>query len=460
MPNRQLWSIAALLFAAACGDNSPPNRPDAKSPDAPDAGPVTGLELPGLDAAVDVVIDDRGVPHIYATTIHDAMMVEGYLMAKDRFAQMEFLRRGVVGRLAAVVGASQLDADRQSRFLGFERTGREIYAGLAADAPSRLAAEAFVAGVNHWITSVAQAPGYTPPRGNEAIALVLGSPNAELWEPADIFALARYQSFSLSFDAEADIGRSQALGGVLAAFPAGSGNAALAARSGAYADLFTDRPARAVSTRDGFPTAQAAKPKAATKATRSPGRGAPTPAVAGVDPRAVDAAAAYFEAFDNNPLLRRDPHVGSNSWVVSGDKTASGNPILSNDPHLSLIAPPVWWYVHLNTAARNGEGNIDAQGVAFAGLPGVVLGFNRKLAWGATTTGYDVTDVYAERVTFAAGRPSSVTFRGAEVALELVPEVIDIAGQASETFPVFIVPHHGPLIPTSIMPPSSWAQPM
>ena len=182
------------------------------------------------------------------------------------------------------------------------------------------------------------------------------------------------------------------------------------------------------------------------------------------DRRALAGAAAFFDSFDDNPLLRRDPHVGSNSWVVHGSKTASGNPILSNDPHLSLIAPPVWWYVHLNTAAMSGERNLDAQGVAFAGLPGVVLGFNRKLAWSATTTGYDVTDVYDETIVFQndgtpqdpVWTPVAARFRGADVPLQVIDEVINIQGSDTpETYKVYVVPHHGTLVPGSLVPPAS-----
>ncbi len=457
------WIATFLLAAAAaasagCGDNQ------AATPDGPTG--TDQLVLTGLDGPVDVIVDDRGVPHIYGTTVHDVLMVEGYLMAKDRFAQMEFIRRSVLGRLAEVAGAldaSLIDGDRAQRYLGFARQGRAIYDALPAGDPSRATAEAFVAGINQYIDRVLESGDYVATRGNEALALILGSPHFGHWQPADIFALARFQAWNLSYDADADINRSAALAAVAATFPAGSADPRLAARAGVYADFWTDRPARAVFTVDaGFPNVGT---DTGTRARVRPTRATPS---AAVDPRALAGAEAFFARFEANRLLRRDPHVGSNSWVVSGAHTASGHPILSNDPHLSLIAPPVWWYVHLNTAAMNGERMIDAQGVAFAGLPGVVLGFNRDLAWSATTTGYDVTDVYDERVTFrndgtAAAPvwvPASVRFRGAEVALEVVDEPITVQGQsAAVPFKVYLAPHHGGLIPDSIVPPTNVADP-
>lgn len=452
---RSLLSLVIALAAAACGDDG-----DGSTPDAP-----TGeeLQLTGLDGPVDVVVDDRGVPHIYGTTVHDVLVVEGYLMAKDRFAQMEFIRRSVTGRLAEVAGALSpglLDDDRAQRFLGFARQGREIYASLSPEAPSRKTAEAFVAGVNQYIDRVLTQPGFETSRGNEALALILGSPHFGHWEPADIFALARFQAWNLSYDADSDIGRSAALAGVVNAFPSSSADPLLAARAGLYADFFTDKPARArFTTDDGFPNVDTDSGTRAKRGAKT--KLAPTPL-----PHAASlaGAVAFFDSLERNPLLRRDPHVGSNSWVVAGSETASGNPILANDPHLSLIAPPVWWYVHLNTAQKSGERALDAQGVAFAGLPGVVLGFNRTLAWSATTTGYDVTDVYDEQIVFRndgtpqapVWTPVAARFRGADVPLTVVDEPINIQGrEAPEIYKVYIVPHHGTLIPGSLVPPAS-----
>lgn len=446
------WCAIALALAG-CGDDASPAIDAAPEVDA---DPGTDLALAGLDGAVDVVYDDRGMPHIYATTVHDLMLVEGYVMAKDRFAQMELLRRNVLGTLAEVAGGLSpgiIATDRAQRFLGFARQGRAIYDSLPADSASKLAANAFVDGINQYIERVVKSPDFVPPTGSEALTLLMLSPDFGAWHPADIFALARYQAWNLSYDADSDITRTRALTGVMTAFPAAAPDPKVAARSGVYADFFTDRPARGVYTVDARTQHRAARsrlPKVAATSARP-------------DPRSLAGAAAFFETFEASRYLRRDPHVGSNSWVVDGTTTESGNPILANDPHLSLISPPVWWYVHLNTAAMNGEKALDVQGVAFAGLPGVVLGFNRKLAWGATTTGYDVTDVYDEQITFRndgtsaapVWTPVSARFRGADVPITVIDEVIKLQGGAPETYKVYVVPHHGPLIPGSYVTPTS-----
>lgn len=449
-------ALALALGLGACGDD--------KGDTGPDAGFAADetIELAGLDGRVEVTTDDRAIPHIRAATRHDLLVVEGYLMARDRFAQMEFIRRNVVGRLAEVAGAlspTLIDTDRSQRFLGFKRWGEAIYASLPADDPSKKAADAFVDGINQYIDKVLKDRSFVASRGNEALALLISSPNFGHWTGADIFALARYQAWNLSYDAGADVARTRAMAGALAAFPANAPDARVAARAGIFRDFWTDKPARASFTTEGFPNVGT---DTGTRARRPPAAPRFAP-----DERALAGAEAFFERMDRNLLTRRDPHIGSNSWVVAGSKTASGNPILSNDPHLSLIAPPVWWYVHLDTASRGGEDAIDAQGVAFAGLPGVVLGFNRKLAWSATTTGYDVTDVYDEQVTFRndgtaqapVWTPVSTRFRGQDVPVQVLTEVIKNQNQPDEDYKVYVVPHHGPIIPDSFVYPASVATP-
>ncbi|MFK7989673.1 MAG: penicillin acylase family protein [Sandaracinaceae bacterium] len=459
------WLVPVIALAMAVGCDNDPDPEDAGPMDSgtetdggTDSGVPMALELDGLDGEVEVIIDDRGVPHIYATTRHDLLMVEGYMMSRDRFAQMEFIRRNVLGRLSeALFGASPsvLDDDRDQRFLGFGRTGRAIYDSLPADDPTRLMADAFVEGINAYIDDVVLADDYVPPRGLETFSIVRNNANFGHWDPADVFAMARFQSFSLSYDAGADIGRSAALEGIRTAFDPTDTNEALAARAGYYADGWSEVQARRVYTRDGFNdgTTDAFLPPTL------PHR----PAAFDFRPsvEALTGARRFFDRINGNWLLREDEHVGSNSWAVSGDATASGNAILSNDPHLSLISPGVWWYVHLNTARMGGEDNIDAQGVAFATLPGVVLGFNQDIAWSATTTGYDVTDVYDETVTFRNDgtpeapewTPVSVLFDGGQVNLETIEETIVILSRDDEVMTLYDVPHHGPIIPDSIVVP-------
>src|SRR5262245_55475377 len=137
-------ALAVLSLATACGDDdvAPPTDGgrDGSATDAPrDGGPPTTIEevpveetlaLPCIPGDVSAVQDDRGMWHIYAATLDDAMCAEGFLMARDRFGQMEFIRRSATGRLAEAGGDGYLDDDIDSRFAGHRRNAEAILATL------------------------------------------------------------------------------------------------------------------------------------------------------------------------------------------------------------------------------------------------------------------------------------------------------------------------------------------
>jgi penicillin amidase len=83
---------------------------------------------------------------------------------------------------------------------------------------------------------------------------------------------------------------------------------------------------------------------------------------------------------------------GSNNWVISGAHTASGKPLLANDPHLGLSVPSIWTAVHLQAP------DLDVAGVTLPGTPGVILGRNRRIAWGCTNVHDDSADLYVEEL--------------------------------------------------------------
>ncbi len=420
------------------------------------------LALPGLEGAVEVVYDDRGIPHIYGTTAHDVLMVEGYLMSRDRFAQMEMIRRSVIGRLAEVLGAadtSVLGRDQDALATGYRRWGEMIWARLMTstdplDIRSRELTQAFVDGINVYIDRAIANPATENPAPDAAATfnIVLLSPAFGHWRPEDILAMARYESVALSYDANDDIHRTQALAGVRTAFGGASDP-----RRGIYADLFSSYPARPDTVRDGFPNDPT---DTGMRALLPPDLGAHAGVPMQLPARAqLDAAEAFFDRMEDqvSGLGLGDERWGSNNWIVSGSLTASGHPLLANDPHLPLMSPPIWWYVHLNTALMHGEDDLDVEGVAFAGLPGVVLGFNRNIAWGATVTGYDVTDVYIETITAGTGgAPDTVAFDPGtgttQVPITTVVEMVPSAAGAAVPTTIELVPHHGLIVPGTRMP--------
>src|SRR5665811_2557270 len=121
-------------------------------------------------------------------------------------------------------------------------------------------------------------------------------------------------------------------------------------------------------------------------------------------PTSARAAVAALEqaggAADKLPvLLGTGDGIGSNSWVVSGDKTKTGKPILANDPHLAPSMPGIWYQVGLHCTKVSQACPYEVSGFSFSGMPGVIIGHNRDVAWGVTTMYADVADLYLERIT-------------------------------------------------------------
>jgi penicillin G amidase len=89
---------------------------------------------------------------------------------------------------------------------------------------------------------------------------------------------------------------------------------------------------------------------------------------------------------------------GSNAWAVSGSRTRSGRPLLSNDMHLEPTLPGIWYMIHLE------GGDLNVAGVALPGAPGVLVGHNQRIAWGFTNLGFDIEDLYIEKLDDRTGR--------------------------------------------------------
>jgi len=138
-----------------------------------------------------------------------------------------------------------------------------------------------------------------------------------------------------------------------------------------------------------------------------------------IDPISVELAKNYRDKISTVPLLRdalnrRDNDVGSNTWAVSGEFTASGYPLFANDPHLSLSFPSVFTEEHL----IYNDIDVSVSGVAVPGAPGIIQGCNNFLCWGTTVHPMDVTDTYQETlVTNGLGLPVATVFQGEQEPL-------------------------------------------
>ncbi|MYL51678.1 penicillin acylase family protein [Halobacillus litoralis] len=128
---------------------------------------------------------------------------------------------------------------------------------------------------------------------------------------------------------------------------------------------------------------------------------------------------------------------GSNNWVVSGDRTASGSPMLADDPHLGMATPSIWYQMHLEAPGYN------VSGVIFAGIPGIILGHNDNIAWGVTNVGPDVQQLYLEKR--HPENPHQFLYEDEWEEAEVFTETIDVKDGDPVELEV-VETRHGPVI--------------
>src|SRR3569833_1403611 len=149
----------------------------------------------------------------------------------------------------------------------------------------------------------------------------------------------------------------------------------------------------------------------------------------------------------DSPISTVSGQPGSNAWVVSGTRSTTGHPLLASDPHLFPNVPALFYEAHLV-----GGGDLDVIGATIPGVPGVVIGHNRHVAWGVTASMIDTQDFYVERLDPDGQRRT--LFRGAWEEGTVVREEIHVRGRTTPWIEhVLVTARHGPLItPTPALP--------
>ena len=334
--------------------------------------PAGEIPLPGLNGPVTVTTDPNGVWHIDAEDEFDLARAQGFVHCRDRLFQMDQTRRQVDGTEAELLGAGRLAADIQARIVGLHRAAQR---SLDA-APARFQAilGAYADGVNHCIATEPLPPEYA----------LLELTSVRPWEPVDSVKIGKAISASLSLDI--DTGLTQSL---LSFIGAGIANG-FDGQVFFAEDVFRSAPLDPAAT---VPDATNDTPFAvewnAAEARRIAAAG-------GAMGRASEKLAAH--PFLELALSRREHTVGSNEWGVTASASRSGAPIMANDPHLSLNVPSTFWEWHLRVDDDPETGDMNVHGVGFPGAPGVILGQNERITWGATTNPMDVSDVFADEL--------------------------------------------------------------
>lgn len=374
------------------------------------------LQVEGLIGRVSVVRDERGVPTIYADSANDLFRAQGFVHAQDRFFQMDLRRHITAGRLAELVGESGLETDKVIRTMGWRRVAEQELPKLSPETRQYL--QAYADGVNAYVK------GKSSPSemALEYQLLEVRNPDyrVEPWTPVDSLAWLKAMAWDLRGDYSDELARARLSRG---------GLTSLKQINLLYPPYPVERNQPILSPSDW---------SADKEQTDQAASAVPPAQLAGVDPGALDDAAAALDAIP--ALLGKGEGIGSNSWVVAGSRTTTGKPLLANDPHLSLSIPGIWTQVGLQCRTVSEQCPFQVGGFSFAGLPGVVIGHNTRIAWGFTNLGPDVTDFYLEQVT-----GTNYLRDGVPVDLEQRTETIKVAGGDDVTITVRSTVH-GPII--------------
>jgi penicillin G amidase len=444
---RTSFSVFAAAMALGC-NSSPSGTPThdaapeaAKVPDPALAIPLSRtITSSALSAPVDVIRDQWGIPHIYGSTLPDVSYAEGYMMASDRMVEMDLGRAEAEGKLAAFGGgfdSSLLQSDIQMRMHHLESTAETAFSQLKAssdpnDKNIAQALTSFAAGVNQWISDVQSRVVPFP----SAVATTYPPRYIKTWSEVDSIALSYLQAFELAFDADTELTLTQIDAEGAAVFDDAT-DPTLLARKGIAADFEILSPFDATYT---LPSGWTGFNGDTSTALRKDKKArAKMLALLDQDRRTM-------RGVGNDHMLH--PSRGSNNFIIGPKLSDTGRVLVANDTHLSLSNPPVFYLVHL---VVTGASPVDAMGVNFPGIPGIVLGNNEHIAWGATVNNIDVTDVYQETIVPCAGSAPCVKFNGK--AVPTVPRVetfdIGIFNLINSTVKVtyYDVPQHGPIIP-------------
>jgi penicillin G amidase len=364
--------------------------------------------VPTLGDSVQVIYDDRGVPHIFASSVEDATRALGFVVARDRFFQMELATRAAAGRLTELAGRRAIEVDRAQHALGLPWAAVRKMAAIDTTSVGWRAIVAYAEGVNAWLESM---------RAEEMpLEYHLLGVRPSRWEPIQSIHLLNRMAWTLARgDQELRMHQLDLLVGREAA-------AALFPRNSPIQEPIVPNGARA--------------PRVDVTTLPPPQR---------VDTRAANVLGALERLRERVRLTAGtldDPGdaLGSNNWAVAPHRTQAGHALLAGDPHLELTLPSIWYEAHLVV-----PGQLDVYGVTIPGSPGIVIGFNRDVAWSFTNVESDVVDYFVESVDDPR-RPTQYRLDGVWKPLEQRTETYRDRNGDVFAIDTMLYTHRGPLM--------------
>jgi penicillin amidase len=371
-------------------------------------GPLT---VQGLKEEVHIYRDEYGIPHIYANNQDDLFFAQGYVHAQDRFWQMEFWRHIGQGRLSEIAGEATLEQDKFIRTIGFNRMAETTVEYYQHEQPQYMTIlDAYSAGVNAYINE-------NPDDLSlhfDILGLVKEPWEIEPWTPVNTVSWGVAMAWDLGGNMSAEIDRASLIQDL--------GEATVEQVVPSYP--YDSRPVIA-------PTEEQTNDLNGEQEDSDQ-----TKSEAAINWQIVNLD-IVGQIPESGFVVGTGPMVGSNNWVVGGEHTETGLPLLANDTHLGMKMPSIWYEVGLHAPQW------DVTGFSFAGVPGVVIGHNDKIAWGVTNVGPDVQDLFIEKIN--PNDANQYEFEGEWRDMEIIEELIKVNGGEELVLDVRTT-HHGPII--------------
>lgn len=308
------------------------------------------VPIRGLKGKVEVYCNERNVPHIYAEHSMDAYKVFGYLVAKNRLFQLDFLPKVAQGRLAESLGADFVKQDKFLRSTGMVAGANTTLQYLKQHHPDVIEAlAAYADGVNQYVKELS-------PQELPLEFRLLGT-KPDTFSPMSTLLIMQYMNFDLSWRSD-DV-----------AFGDIQKRIGKAAFDSLYPRYYPNT-IPIIPENKGFVTPETQK------------------LVGMVNQSLSNALQSQEKEFKGTFAQGYEDGVGSNNWAVSGEKSVSGKPMLAGDPHLKVTLPSIWYEAHIVSPEFN------VYGVSIPGTPLPLIGYNENLSWTFTNTDSDQIDHY------------------------------------------------------------------
>ncbi len=331
--------------------------------------------------SIQIEFDKRMIPHIFAQSSAEAFYAQGFLHAKNRLFQMDITARAISGRLSELLGEETLNRDIFARRINFPQAIENKYQSWQRHPDMMALAEAYVNGVNHYLKTL-------PPKNYPVEYKLLGA-QPEKWTIQKTIAITLSLAATLNLNLQ-DYPQTNTMWDIgpkmyEKLFP-----------------LFPDSLLPVDIEKETYPDS-----------------------VQTLDPQSYQGFNYLKDQLPPDP----GPGIGSNNWAVRAALTKDSFPILANDPHLRLSLPSIWYELQMHTP------EFTTHGVSVPGMPSIVIGFNKHIAWGLTNAPIDVLDTY--KIKWKDKNQGTYLLDGKEKKAKLRKEIIKIKGEPTHTEEVY-----------------------